>query len=150
MELKSRSPICVLVLPARLLEALDPAARVVEVGVGGRFDVLETLLERRPDLDLVATDVHEAALEGAPAGVATHVDDVVSPRVGIYEGAGLLYAVRCPAELQVPLARLADRVGARLAIRALKDEWADVDRVLGPHELASPEGVAWRIWPPVT
>lgn len=134
-------------LPDPLLEALPPNARVVEVGVGGRFDVLEALSHRREDLELVATDVRAGALEGAPGTVETHVDDVFEPRTSIYEGAKLVYAVRCPAELQPPLARLAGSVGAQLAVRALKDEWADVDDLLGPHRILSTSQASWRWWP---
>lgn len=134
------------VLPAPVIDRLEPEARIVEVGVGGRFDTLADLARRRPDAALVATDVHAEALEDAPAGVEVHVDDVTRPTIGIYEGAALLYAVRCPAELQVPLARVAEQVGSTLAIRAFKDEWADVDRCLGPHTLFSTRQGAWRAW----
>lgn len=135
-------------LPPRLIDRLPAEARVVEVGVGGRFEALEALAERLPGAQLVATDVHEAALQGAPEGVETVVDDVADPDPRIYEGADLLYAIRCPAELQIPLARVADRVGAHLALRAFKDEWADVDRILGPHELVSTPTGAWRLFEP--
>lgn len=133
-------------LPDPVVDDLPPGALVVEIGVGGRFNVLEALASARPDLRLVATDVNQAALDGAPEVVGTHVDDVWRPDEALYDGAALIFAVRCPAELQVPTARLAARVGARLALRAFKDEWADVDRVMGQHTLISTPQGAWRIW----
>jgi hypothetical protein len=47
-----------------------------------------------------------------------------------------------PEELQAPCARLADALGADLALRALKDEWADL--APRPH-VVWPDG--WRFFP---
>jgi uncharacterized UPF0146 family protein len=134
------------VLPAVVVDRLPPEPRVVEVGVGGRFDALRELAERRPQARLVAVDVDPAGLEGAPAGVETHVDDVHEPRASIYRGVDLVFARRPPAELQPAIARLARAHGADLALRALKDEWADLTGILGEPAIP-PEAGAWRWWP---
>ncbi len=136
-------------LPAPVAEALPRDATVLEVGVGGRFTLLEALHETRPDLQLVATDVRPAALEGAPEPVRTFVDDVWEPEVASYDAVDLIVSVRCPAEMQPPLARLASTVDARLALAPIKDEWAHLDRTLGPHQILQEDGTAWRIWPPL-
>lgn len=134
-------------LPPRILAKLPEGARVVEVGLGGRWTTMEALAEARPDLELVATDVHEERLAEPPHGVETVLDDAFEPDVELYEGARLIYAVRVPAELQPPLARLAKQVGANLALLALKDEWADLQGTLGrPTLYASPDGRTWRVW----
>lgn len=115
--------------------------------MGGRWGTLEALHEGRPDLALVATDVHAHRLENAPGWVQAVRDDVTEPRPSIYRGAQLLYAVRCPEELQVPLARLASSLQASLAVQALKDEWVALDGLLGAHELLqAPDGRPWRWW----
>lgn len=135
------------VLPARVVDVLPEGTFVVEVGVGARWDTITRLSRHRPDLRLLATDIRSEALQGAPTGVQTVQDDVFDPDPAVYTGAGLLYAVRCPAELQPPLARLARSVGATLAVRALKDELGPVDRILGEPTLQRAEnGDPWRLW----
>lgn len=132
-------------LPTPIIQALPPAPKIVEVGVGGRFDLLEALGQALPEADLWAVDVDPAALEGAPEGLKARVDDVREPG-SAYRGADLLVARRPPAELQPAIARRAREQGAALAIRALKDEWGPVEAVLGEGRIvggASP----WRWWP---
>lgn len=133
------------VLPPRLLDRLPRGALVVEVGVGGRFDALEALAGTRPDLQLRAVDVNAHALRGSPEAVHAVQDDVWEPTLGLYEGASLLFAIRCPSELQPPLARLSRRVGALVAFTVVKDEWAPLGPILGDHDLVRHEGRSWRI-----
>lgn len=121
---------------------------MVEIGVGGRWEALRAVARARPDLKLLATDVHPRRLEGAPEGVATAADDVTAPREALYEGAVLLYAVRAPEELQAAIARLARSLGAGLALSVVKDEWADLAGIVGAHRVATgSEGRSWRVWP---
>lgn len=134
------------VLPPRVIDRVPTGGLVVEIGVGNRYDAIAALAQRRPDLELRAVDVRSQALEDAPAGVKTVRDDVWEPDGCVYEGARLLFAVRCPTELQPPLARLARRVDAALALNVVKDEWAHLAPILGDHELARHEGHAWRIY----
>lgn len=133
-------------LPDPVLDRVPPGALVVEVGVGGRFATLEALAEARPALHLRAVDVDPAALDGAPSTIETHVDDVMDPRWLLYRDAALVFAQRAPAELQPAIARLARAVDADLALRALKDEWADLDAILGDPRRPDAEE-PWRWWP---
>lgn len=133
-------------LPAVVTKALAPSARVVEIGVGGRFAALEALLAERSDVQAVAIDVDPTALEGAPEGLETHVDDVHEPTFSLYRGADLVFAQRPPVELQPAIARLARSVDADLALRALKDEWADLEAIVGEPTVTSGPA-AWRWWP---
>lgn len=133
-------------LPDPIVEALPPHPHVVEVGVGGRFDLLEALGEVLPGARRIAVDVDPAAVEGAPEGVAGHVHDVRGPGQAPYHGVDLVVARRPPVELQPAIARRARRHGAALAMRALKDEWADLDAIVGkPRILGGAE--PWRWWP---
>jgi uncharacterized UPF0146 family protein len=134
------------VLPDAVIEALAPSALVVEVGVGGRFDLLAALAQRRPDLRLVAVDRDPEALADPPSGVHVHVDDVHDPTVSPYGEAELVLARRPPAELQPAIARLARRLEAGLALRALKDEWADLAPIVGDPRILDAEQ-PWRWWP---
>lgn len=134
------------VLPPRVIDRVPTGGLVVEIGVGNRYDAIQELAQRRGDLELRAVDVRPQGLEDAPAGVKAVRDDIWEPDEGVYEGAALLFAVRCPTELQPPLARLARRVNAALAINVVKDEWARLDPILGGHKLARHEGHVWRVY----
>lgn len=128
-------------------DRLPQRARVVEIGVGARWSTAIAVLGARPDLRLSATDVHRSRLADPPPGVTTFLDDVTDPDVERYRGVDLLYAVRCPEELQVPIARLSARVGSGLALRALKDEWVSLEGLLGPAEqMGGGQGASWRVW----
>lgn len=133
-------------LPDEVLEALCPQPRIVEVGVGGRFDLLEALAQRLPGARLVAVDIDPERLQGVPSAIEAHVDDVHEPRILLYRAADLIVARRPPVELQPAVARLARSTGAALALRALKDEWADLTGILGFGTLLG-EQEAWRWWP---
>lgn len=133
-------------LPDRVVEALPRGARVVEVGVGGRFEALAALREARPDLALVATDVDPAALEDAPEGVQARLDDAFDPDPRLYEGACLVFAVRAPEDLQPALARLAAGAGASLALSPLGTELAPLDAMEGQARVIRGER-AWHWWP---
>ncbi len=136
------------VLPPRLVEHASPGALIVEIGVGKRFDALNAIHRQRDDLALRAVDVNQQALQGAPDSVETAIDDVWDPHRPLYENAHLLYAVRCPSELQPPLARLAKHVEAPLALHVVKDEWAHIAPILGDHILLRHKGHAWRVHDP--
>ena len=134
-------------LPRALLDALRPAALVVEVGVGGRHETLRALRATRPDLRVRATDVRPEALHGLPPGVEGVVDDLHRPRAEVYAGAALLYVVRPGEEMQPALARLARTVGAPLAVRPLGSELADLAPWLGPAQVArGADGSAWHVF----
>jgi len=102
--------------------------RVVEVGVGGRFDVARALAER--GVAVTVTDVDPDALApggGRPEGVTAVRDDVTDPDPAVYRGGDLVYALRCPPELHGPLAGVAGRVGAAAAFTTLGGDPPAVD-----------------------
>jgi len=90
-----------------VVDRLDGNARAVEVGVGNRPEVARSLAER--GTDVTATDVHDRPV---PDGVRFVRDDVTDPTLAHYRGAGVVYALNCPPELQQPLVDVARRVGA--------------------------------------
>jgi uncharacterized UPF0146 family protein len=108
-------------LPAALARPIAPGSRVVEVGVGGRSAVAEALAAAGHGV--VATDRREVS---TPNSVAFHRDDVTDPDRSIYEGAALVYALRCPPEMQRPLAEVARSAGARAAFTTLGGDPATV------------------------
>jgi uncharacterized UPF0146 family protein len=78
----------------------------------------------------------------APTTLEARMLDLTRPSLEGLEGVDLVYAVRLPEELQLSASRLAVALGADLALRPLKDEWAE----LGPRRhLVWPDG--WRYWP---
>lgn len=108
-------------LHAALAAPASPGARLIEVGIGRRTDVAGRLAAA--DHDVVATDVRERSV---PAGVSFRVDDVTDPNPSTYAGAAVVYALRCPPELQSSLRAVADRVGARCAFTTLGGDPATV------------------------
>jgi hypothetical protein len=90
-----------------LVARLEDHGRALEVGVGRRPDVAHALAAR--GVDVTATDVHERP---TPDGVRFVRDDVTDPTLAHYRGAGVVYALNCPPELQRPLVDVARRVGA--------------------------------------
>lgn len=130
-------------LPQPLLDRVARARKVVEVGAGASFATALALQSHAPHAAFVLTDVDPRVLQ-APPPLTGLLHDVARDGAKPLGGADLVYAVRLPEELQASIARLARALGADLALRPLKDEWAD----LAPHFLrheAWPEG--WRYWP---
>lgn len=127
-------------LPTPLLARAARAVRAVEVGAGARFDVALALAEAAPQAEWWVTDV-DARVLAAPAPLRARILDVTAPE-GDWAGVDLVYAVRVPEELQLACLRFARTLGADLALRPLKDEWAD----LGPRRATVwPDG--WRYVP---
>lgn len=112
--------------PSEVLSALPRRAIAVELAVGRRFEQAQALRDLRPDVRIIAVDLHNPGRNAAPPGVHFLPDDITDPLPGIYGGASLLYAVRLPEELQGPAAKLARAVRATLAFVPLKDELADL------------------------
>lgn len=130
-------------LPPQLVERARRARRVLEVGAGRDFSTALALREAAPDADIVMTDVDERVLL-APLGLRARRLDVTRPDLGDVDDVDLVVGVRLPEELQVPTARLAHALAADLAVRALKDEWADVGEHYRRHETW---GGGWRFYP---
>jgi hypothetical protein len=83
------------------------AGKIVEVGVGKEFSVVEEL-RKKTGADIVAVDIQG----GAPMR-----DDITHPTMQVYRGAGLIYSIRPNPELYPYLLEVARRVGADLIIR---------------------------------
>lgn len=118
--------------------------KVVEVGAGRDFRTALAVKGLAPAAEVLVTDVSPVVLE-APRELAAFVDDVTRPAWALFEGADLVLGVRTPEELQLAVARVARRVGAALALRPLKDEWADVSSEFRRSE---PIGDGWRLFLP--
>lgn len=143
MDPSERAPGALAVpVPDALLDVARAARKVVEVGAGRAFGTALAFKAAAPRADVVVTDVNPVVRD-APAPLAAVVDDVTAPAWHVYEGAGLVYGIRLPEELQVPAARVARRVGAAFAVRPLKDEWADVSDDY-PRVERLPDG--WRLY----
>lgn len=113
----------------------------LEVGAGQRFETALALREANPEARWIVSDVDERVLR-APAGLEPLIFDLTRPALDALPRIDLVYAVRLPEELQLAAFRLAVALGADLALRPLKDEWAE----LGPRRhVVWPGG--WRYWP---
>jgi len=88
-----------------IVSRLSGYERAVEVGIGRRPEIAGRLTER--GVDVVATDVGRRE---TPPGVAFAREDVTDPDPSRYGAADVVYALRCPPELQRPL-REAARLG---------------------------------------
>lgn len=83
------------------------AGKIIEVGVGREPGVAEELMHR-VKAQVITVDI---------AAEAMVRDDVTSPKLELYQGAGLIYAVRPNPELYPYLLRIAREVKADLIIR---------------------------------
>jgi uncharacterized UPF0146 family protein len=92
--------------------------KVVEVGIGNYVKVALALRAR--GLIVVATDIQPQVV-----GFPVELDDVWTPRLGLYKGAQAIYAVRPPPELMPALKRLAERLAVDLLVRPLASEPVD-------------------------
>lgn len=110
------------------------------MGAGGRFDTAMALQQANPGARWIVSDTDERVLL-APPRLEAVLLDVTHPRMELLAGVDFVYAVRLPEELQLPAARLAHALGADLALRPLKDEWADVSGIFRQHAVWSD---GWR------
>lgn len=124
-------------LPQALLDRARRARVGLEVGAGRDFSTALALAQAAPQAEWWVSDVDPRVLD-APAPLRALLLDVTHPADA--PRADLVFAVRLPEELQVPALRLARALGAELAVRALKDEWADL-----PGAVVWPDG--WRFVP---
>lgn len=134
------------VLPAGLVDRFKGARRIVEVGVGNRFEWALEWRRLLPGCEVHVTDLRQGLVEGNPPGTFAHVDDVTSPDGDLYLGAALLYSVRMPEELQVHAAILAKRVGAAFALSPLGSEVVDLTAFFPHVERFASTGRAWWLF----
>ncbi len=93
-------------------------SRVVEVGVGYYSQVARLLADQ--GLQVTLTDREERLV----AGLKVEKDDIFSPRMELYRGAGLIYSIRPSLEMQLAMGVVAGEVGADVLIRPLMEEVA--------------------------
>lgn len=129
------------VLPAPLVARARDARVGLEVGAGTRFETALALRSANESARWIVSDVDPRVML-APPVLEARVVDVTRPDLESLRGVDLVYALRLPEELQMAAMQLARALKADLALRPLKDEWADV----GPaRHVAWPGG--WRYWP---
>jgi uncharacterized UPF0146 family protein len=104
-----------------ILSNYPAGARIVEVGIGHHPDIALLL---KDNFDLVCTDVTDP---GTP-GIRFVRDNIYRPDRELYKGAVLVYSIRPPPDMQVPLAEVASAAGADLIIRPFSSEHADLGR----------------------
>ncbi|HUR67670.1 MAG TPA: UPF0146 family protein [Candidatus Thermoplasmatota archaeon] len=130
-------------LPAPLVTRARRARVGLEVGAGTRFDTALALAGANPAAGWMVSDIDPRVLL-APSALQARLLDVTRPDLDGLEGVDLVYGVRLPEELQLSAARLARALHADLALRPLKDEWADLRDVFRTHAVW-PDG--WRFFP---
>lgn len=122
-------------IDARPLAPLPPQLRAraartrvgLEVGAGARFETALALHAVNRAARWIVSDVDPRVLD-APPPLEARMLDLEHPAIGDLCDVDLVYATRIPEELQPSASRLADALAADLALRPLKDEWADVGR----------------------
>jgi len=97
-----------------IVARLSDFDRAVEIGVGSRTDVAGALAAT--GTRVTATDIRDCE---TPDGVGFVRDDVTDPDRSVYEGAGVLYALNPPPELQRPAYHLASDVDAAFRFTTL-------------------------------
>ena len=125
-------------LPPPLLARAARARKIVEVGAGARFETATELA--RCGAEILVTDV-DARVLAAPAPLLALLHDVHDAPAPAMLGADVVLSVRPPEEIQLACAKLARALDADLALRPLKDEWADISASFRRH-VVWPDG--WR------
>lgn len=96
----------------------DRYRSAVEIGFGGVIDVVRALKER--GLRVAASDIRRYSFQG----LRTFVDDITVPKISLYRGAQVLYAIRPPVELVPYMWCVAEAVFARaIIIKPLSGEY---------------------------
>ncbi|MFQ6135979.1 MAG: UPF0146 family protein [Candidatus Hydrothermarchaeales archaeon] len=102
-----------------ICENYDNAKKIVEVGVGSKYDVLEEL-DKRLDAIVIGTDIRVN-----PKDPKIIKDDITDPDLTIYEDADLIYSIRPPIEMHPYIERVAHAVGSDLIIKPLSTEYVN-------------------------
>jgi uncharacterized UPF0146 family protein len=101
------------------------AVRIIEVGVG-RTPFTAILLKRLiKNLRMVVVDKDQGIIsELTGSEVEAVVDDVLSPKIEIYQNADLIYSIRPPFELFSAIERIGELVGCdTIIIPMLEDAY---------------------------
>ena len=123
---------------AELIANLYPdAEKIVEIGVGAAPWTLLKLKELLPRTTLLAVDVDQSSIVRLrELGLNAEVDDILNPRIELYQSSDLIYSIRPSIELINPIAEIAERVEADALIFPLSEDsylyefkspWSKVD-----------------------
>ena len=123
---------------AELIANLYPdAEKIVEIGVGSAPWVLLNLRKLLPKTILLAIDVdQDSIMKLRELGLNAEIDDILNPRIELYQKSNLIYSIRPPMELINPMAKVAEKVGADILIFPLSEDsylyefkspWSKVD-----------------------
>ena len=123
---------------AELIANLYPdAEKIVEIGVGSAPWTLLNLRKLLPKTILLAVDVdQDSIMKLRELGLNAEIDDILNPRIELYQKSNLIYSIRPPMELINPMSKVAERVGADILIFPLSEDsylyefkspWSKVD-----------------------
>ncbi|MFX1598937.1 MAG: UPF0146 family protein [Promethearchaeota archaeon] len=102
------------------------SSKIIEVCAGNYLQIASGIKNNLPKTEVMVTDIKPNFIgfvkENAP-NLTAIVDDIMNPNKGLYFDASLIYAIRPPVELHLPMARLAEEVSADLILRTLSDEY---------------------------
>ena len=123
---------------AELIANLYPnAEKIVEIGVGSAPWTLLNLRKLLPKTILLAVDVdQDSIMKLRELGLNAEIDDILNPRIELYQKSNLIYSIRPPIELINPMSKVAERVGADILIFPLSEDsylyefkspWSKVD-----------------------
>jgi len=109
---------------AELIADLYPdAEKIVEVGVGAAPWTILKLRTLLPRTTLLAVDADKnSIMRLRELGLDAEVDDILNPRIELYQGSNLIYSIRPPIELINSVAGVAERVGADALIFPLSED----------------------------
>ena len=109
---------------AELIANLYPdAEKIVEIGVGSAPWTLLNLRKLLPKTILLAIDVdQDSIMKLRELGLNAEIDDILNPRIELYQKSNLIYSIRPPMELINPMAKLAEKVGADILIFPLSED----------------------------
>ena len=123
---------------AELIANLYPnAEKIVEIGVGSAPWTLLNLRKLLPKTTLLAVDVdQDSIMKLRELGLNAEIDDILNPRIELYQKSNLIYSIRPPMELINPMSKVAEKVGADILIFPLSEDsylyefkspWSKVD-----------------------
>ena len=123
---------------AELIANLYPdAEKIIEIGVGSAPWTLLNLRKLLPKTILLAIDVdQDSIMKLRELGLNAEIDDILNPRIELYQKSNLIYSIRPPMELINPMSKVAEKVGADILIFPLSEDsylyefkspWSKVD-----------------------
>lgn len=121
------------------------ARKIVEVGVGSRIDVAERIKEAFPLADILATDKDTRSIRShGTKKLRLVADDVMFPRIPVYQGASLIYSIHPPVEIIPAVIELASRIRADLLVVLRSDEQEALHHGEWQKITGSGKTIGWR------